>query len=819
MSCCGVTIQAHRNADLRKTYQPNSRYSFSGFTALMQVRDGATVLLTISMAATANSSVFSIVGDSLVLTIEKADLVALALSEEARILSYDIVVSQGGFEDWFLGGDFVLLALNDASVDGNSDVNVEIGGQQVDVMISGGNIGAGASVLLADLNDAAERAEAAAAAAEAAAGQINDKADTDGANTLDDFLVGVRYVSSLPNTFAYPLAERLAEERSIMEFIPPNLHAGIKNLTTTTPVDTYIQEAFDNTSVASLYFPPGLYLVANDKYLLQKQDGQFVRGAGPGTIIRRAPPYNVAARPLLITTGDYVALTAMRFEPLHQTATTPAPVVNNIAFASGIIMMGDNSLFADLEGENAWDNQISVGRFSLVDGSFTPGTPIGFTVANCLSRNAGCGVRQPTPEFPYLHQAGGGVNNLSGQGGVIRDCIDYESRTSFINDYASGASAVFSNCVSYYAKKSRVPGDTFPTEFSRYGGFGFYVAGRAVLADCSSFDAESDGLWMDGFSANCAVTNFRAKGAKQRAGRIQGRDQSIVGFISEDCSYMNTGLYPAVLVEGTSDGADGALNSRNIMINGLITTGPYHTYGLQVLAGGDSLDRKVQGYAANMQLNGTVGLVDNPNYASFSLRGYTTSVPTPSNYLLANSVSQWDGTQVFTGEGVNAVTSPWGDSAGRGQIWARERRNNNKRLALGFDGDRNVGVIQATEAGVASRAIDINPNPAETRTWNRSQSGEIGEAYEPALSANLTGSGKRVLFGYEGPNNRGVIQASEKGVAAQKLSINPYSGDVELGDGTIAAVYVSIPGIGLKKVEVGAADSGGAGYRMLRVLN
>lgn len=702
-------------------------------------------------------------------------------------------------------------------------INVNIGGQEVAVQIEGGNLAAGASVMLGDLNSAAAAAQAAAAdaiaAADAVTGIVATKVDVNGANALDNFLTGVRYVSTLPNTFPYPLANRLAEERSIMEFIPPALHAAIKNLTTTTPVDTYIQKAFDDTTVASLYFPPGLYLVANDKYLLQKQDGQFIRGAGPGTIIRRAAPYNVAARPLLITTGDYVALTAMRFEPMHQTATTPLPVVNNIAFASGIIMMGDNSLFADLEGESAWDNQISIGRFSLVDGTFTPGTPIGFTVANCLSRNAGCGVRQPTPEFPYLHQAGGGVNNLSGQGGVIRDCIDYESRTGFINDYASGASAVFSNCVSYYAKKSRVPGDTFPTEFSRYGGFGFYVAGRAVLADCSSFDAESDGLWMDGFSANCAVTNFRAKGAKQRAARIQGRDQSIVGFISEDCSYLNTGLYPAVLVEGTSDGADGTLNSRNIMINGLITTGPYHNYGLQVLAGGPSVDRKVQGYAANMQLNGTVGQVDNPSYASFSLRGYGSSIPNPAAYLNANSTTIWDGTQIFTGEGTNAVTSPWGDAGGRGQVWIRERRAPGKKIVIGFDGDRNVGVIQATETGVSQRAIDINPSAAETRTWNKNQSGEIGEAYEPALSANLTGTSKRVLFGYDGPNNRGIIQSSEKGVAARKLSLNPYSGDIELGDGTIAAVYVSIPGLGLKKLELGAVDSGGTGYRMLRVLN
>ena len=158
MSCCGVTIEAHRNADLRITYVPSRLYSFAGFTALMQVRDGATVLKTFNMSATANGSVFSIVGDSLVLTIKKADLLALALDVEARVLSYDIVITQGGFEDWFLGGDFVLLGLNEACADSDQNVTVEIGGQSVDVTVSGGNIGVGASVLLADLNAAVESA-------------------------------------------------------------------------------------------------------------------------------------------------------------------------------------------------------------------------------------------------------------------------------------------------------------------------------------------------------------------------------------------------------------------------------------------------------------------------------------------------------------------------------------------------------------------------------------------------------------------------------------------------------------------------------------
>lgn len=72
-------------------------------------------------------------------------------------------------------------------------VEVTLGGQEVSVSIDGGNVGAGASVLLADLNaavsdaeqsaaDAAESAAAADAAVAAVPGLIANKADTDGGN-------------------------------------------------------------------------------------------------------------------------------------------------------------------------------------------------------------------------------------------------------------------------------------------------------------------------------------------------------------------------------------------------------------------------------------------------------------------------------------------------------------------------------------------------------------------------------------------------------------------------------------------------------------
>lgn len=182
MSCCGVTIEAHRNADLRKTYAPRGRhYTFAGFSPLMQIRDGSTVLMTISLSATANGSVFSVVSDALVLTLKKADVLALASGPGDRLLSYDIVLSQGGIESWFVGGDFIVLDINATTTEGEQNVTVDIDGQTVDVTIMGGNIGIGASVLLADLNSAVEEAEASAAAAAASLDAVPGLAASAGA--------------------------------------------------------------------------------------------------------------------------------------------------------------------------------------------------------------------------------------------------------------------------------------------------------------------------------------------------------------------------------------------------------------------------------------------------------------------------------------------------------------------------------------------------------------------------------------------------------------------------------------------------------------
>lgn len=117
MTCCGVKIEEPRNADLRRTYTPVQRgFTFAGFTARMQVREfeGAPdpALLDITMIATANGSVFTNVGDAIVLTIDKDDLetlpVASPISDPANFVYDMLLIDQTGFVNKFVSGPFIM---------------------------------------------------------------------------------------------------------------------------------------------------------------------------------------------------------------------------------------------------------------------------------------------------------------------------------------------------------------------------------------------------------------------------------------------------------------------------------------------------------------------------------------------------------------------------------------------------------------------------------------------------------------------------------------------------------------------------------------
>lgn len=184
---CGTALEARRNSDERWTFTPSSRnYTFSGMAPLFTVRRGETALLQIDQTQTVNGSLFSVVGDSVVLQLKKGDAALLdgpTPDTDAEALFYDVTLTdQTGFENWIVGGSFTLLGLNDASCGGcNEKVEVTIGGQCIQINIEGGNLGIGASVNLAALNQAVQDAETAAGEAEQSAAEAATAGATAGA--------------------------------------------------------------------------------------------------------------------------------------------------------------------------------------------------------------------------------------------------------------------------------------------------------------------------------------------------------------------------------------------------------------------------------------------------------------------------------------------------------------------------------------------------------------------------------------------------------------------------------------------------------------
>ena len=184
---CGTALEARRNSDERWTFTPSSRnYTFSGMAPLFTVRRGDVVLLQIDQTQTVNGSLFSVVGDSVVLQLKKGDAALLdgpTPDTDSEALFYDVTLTdQTGFENWIVGGPFTLLGLNDVSCGGcNEKVEVTLGGQCIQINIEGGNLGIGASVNLAALNQAVQDAETAAGEAEQSAAEAATAGATAGA--------------------------------------------------------------------------------------------------------------------------------------------------------------------------------------------------------------------------------------------------------------------------------------------------------------------------------------------------------------------------------------------------------------------------------------------------------------------------------------------------------------------------------------------------------------------------------------------------------------------------------------------------------------
>lgn len=85
-----------------------------------------------------------------------------------------------------------------------------------------------------------------------------------------------RLLQSGVGAVARTINDKLTDVASVLDYIPVQYHAAIRNNTSTTPVGSYIQLALDAN--ISVHFPPGTYLI--DGTTLQPINGQRIYGPG-----------------------------------------------------------------------------------------------------------------------------------------------------------------------------------------------------------------------------------------------------------------------------------------------------------------------------------------------------------------------------------------------------------------------------------------------------------------------------------------------------------------------------------------------------------
>ena len=503
--------------------------------------------------------------------------------------------------------------------------------------------------------------------------------------------VDVAYPADIVNTFARSLDEKARERaKSFLDYMPLSVRNGYR---TGTVVDLtpYLQKALD--SGRDLFMPPNLPKARITSYLQQTTPRQVVDWACSTQLLYDAPPGSAITPAWIIREmAEGAVVRGLNVDHQGEGARYVAPTMGgtSISFGNALLLMADRSRADGCIVFNAWDSGIGVGRSSLTALQQFNGQPVSATVSGAQTFNCGVGFH------PGGEQAGGGVNILCGSRTLVIDCTDVGSLTGFIGDYASGAGGAMIACRSIAAKTSVTPYEDTPAHL--IGGFGFYLgANHLTVIGCSADDAARIGFWVDGYGFDVHLKGCRAKGCREQGLLLQGGYNSAEGFIADFCSYLNQGTYPAIEVRGTwVDGPDQA--SVGLVVSNPTTRGPYHHTGVLVTAG-DS--RPASGQLIGGFLNGTLAAFNRGTQATFNAAGWRNA---------GVNALQSAGIQILAASNRSAASDPFGDSGNNGNLILSDEADPRKRVAMGYDPVRDRGVVQAIQATIASKPLEMNPS-------------------------------------------------------------------------------------------------------------
>ncbi|WP_295198746.1 right-handed parallel beta-helix repeat-containing protein [uncultured Brevundimonas sp.] len=391
-----------------------------------------------------------------------------------------------------------------------------------------------------------------------------------------------------------------------------------------------------------------------------------------------------------------------------------------LVWQCALILQGDEIVVSDCRIDDAWDNAFTIGRY-FVTGEGTSSNPYKMPFANisvsepkrvtvdrCLAVNAGLGKHYyPTARLNGGYErVGGGFNNLNGANATFSNCVARECSTGFISDYGAQASTRITDCTAFFSRSWE--GGT---------GWGYWLADGANIVSSSQalfcvkegfvIPYEANGTILDScFASACGYDGFY----------IASNRVTLTGCISQANGQANdVNRSAAFRLVSYDEALDDVVMIGNLALPDGKTQYGLVAVGLNPIRAqwiGGSLSGVAEAYSIGIHGVAITQYRDGPELIENSRRTLTSTVASGT-----------------IGEPWNRATLELVASGGT------------SRLALGFNGPDDSGVVQAINPGIVPKPLKLNPGGGEV--W--AQIDGIGLRKLVAGAADSAGKGFRTL--------------------------------------------------------------------------
>lgn len=374
-----------------------------------------------------------------------------------------------------------------------------------------------------------------------------------------------------------------------------------------------------------------------------------------------------------------------------------------LVMQDAVIGAADDCTWDNCEFLNAFGNGLGLNNptwsgtgteddmYVAISASFSP---LRNKCQGCYSYQCGLGSHIAQPWWPnfgtYVNGWGGsGINFLNASRSSMNGCVSDRCNTGFIIDYGSGATGnALTNCIATNSIDD-------PTKAHR-NGWGFWIGGpQTTITNCVALGCRADGFVISHYANSTTLSGCIALINFQRGFVFAADRVSVVGCQSlnnsvEDLN-LNTGLfYPGFEVRPHA-------NALKMTFSGCLAEGLFINYGLMV--NGAFLATVTWAFG---QLSGTV--------APYIIGSHPVLIIEHKNGTRNMGINTTEPEMPLhvAGRTTNTLLNGLGDFTNNGHMMVADRDDPTKRMAFGYDVDRNRGVIQAVQQGIRPWPLELN---------------------------------------------------------------------------------------------------------------